>query len=206
LGVTKFQVRPGDRRYYVDVQIPYISDSQLGTDGNDYLEANIWTDAGASFNSRTDSLGQTGGTTELVVSGLKFEEGKATDTGTFDLSLELIRCQRLFEKSFELFTTPVQNVGSNIGTFCFTLATGGATFQRSGQLRWTVTKRSVPTVTLFNPMAANAQIRDSTASLDFTGSTPTQIGDTGCALNGTAAAGSAVGNRATVHWTSDANL
>jgi len=69
-----------------------------------------------------------------------------------------------------------------------------------------VTMRAAPTITLYNPLAANAQIRDIVAVADFTASAAAQQTEWSFSVQGTGNAATAVGNTLLVHATADASL
>ena len=66
IGVTKVSIGTAWQKVTVTANVPSISGKTLGTDGNDYLGLFIWFDAGSTFNSRTDTLGQQSGTFEIA--------------------------------------------------------------------------------------------------------------------------------------------
>lgn len=89
------------QQFIIPVTPPSISGKTLGTNGDDYLEFNVWLDAGSTFNSRTNTLGQQSGTFDF--SEIQFEPG---GIGTpFELlppAITLELCQRraaIFESS-----------------------------------------------------------------------------------------------------------
>jgi hypothetical protein len=73
-------------------------------------------------------------------------------------------------------------------------------------VQFTVEKRALPTITLFNPLAANAQMRDNSNSADWSGTTALILGTNAMYVGGISPAGSAVGQLASVNWTADAEL
>lgn len=80
-------------RYSVTVNIPSISGKILGTDNNDNLQIWLWFDAGSSFNSRTNSLGQQSGTFDIA--NVQLEAGaQATPFEQRPIGTELNLCQR----------------------------------------------------------------------------------------------------------------
>lgn len=122
------------------------------------------------------------------------------------LPIELAFCQRYFEKSFSQATTPAQNVGANTGEFNFIAGKAGA-LADLGYVQYKATKRSAaPTLTFYNPVAANAQVRDASSGADCSATTSSNSNDNGFMVNTTGAAGTAVGNQLGVHWTSSAEL
>jgi hypothetical protein len=97
---------------------------------------------------------QTSGT--WTIGNVQFEAGSAASPFEYlSYSTELALCQRYFEKSFNLETAPVQNVGALQGA----LVTGAYTTSASAILAtacFAVEKRVAPTVTTYNPFAAGS--------------------------------------------------
>ena len=191
-------------RYSVTIDAPSVSGKTLGSNDDDYLELNFWLSAGASLDARTASLGAQTVTIDFALA--QMEGGAhASPFEAHPEAVDLAECQRFFEKSFRLAYAPAQNAGVNTGEAVWSAATAGATGQRN-EVRFARPKRQVPTIALYNPSAANAQIRDQSVNADFTGSVAFNVTESGLALFGTGAAGTAVGNRVGVHWTADAEL
>ena len=115
-------------------------------------------------------------------------------------------CERFYEKSFALATTPAQNVGAGTGEALFNVLVAAATAQRSPTIPFRTRKRATPTLTLYNPAAANAQVRDLTAAGDTTATATTNISTLGFGVTCTGNAGGAVGGSLGVHWQADARL
>lgn len=118
---------------------------------------------------------------------------------------ELRLCQRYYAKSFELDTTPAQNVGITSGEFVLgapAVISEGTYFQ----IPLPVRMRAAPTATAYNPAAANAQMRDHTAGADCSSTSlsipkPWQI--TGSTIVN---AGTGRGNYLGLHWSAVAEL
>jgi hypothetical protein len=118
---------------------------------------------------------------------------------------EVDRCQRYFCKSFPYGTVPAQNAGSPGGKGFIQVA-AAATAQGSNNHRWPTTMRGVPTLVTYNPLAVNAQIRNTSASSDWTAVTIFNACDQSADFSGTTAAGSVAGQGASIHFTADAEL
>lgn len=127
----------------------------------------------------------------------------ATAFQLLPLPTDLQRCQRYYQKSFAQSVKPAQSV-AGAGLYFLTAIKAGASFHW-----WTVALptalRGSFTGTAYNPQAANAQIRDVTASADFSG-TLIQAAFNTLVISGTGNASTAVGNELWVHWTVDAEL
>jgi hypothetical protein len=143
----------------------------------------------------------------LEITNVQFEQGLiATTYEQKPFDVELARCMRYYEKSFPYTTVPVQNVGSAVGSAFFGQYVAAATAENLGELIWRVTKRGVPAVTLFNPAAANAQLRNTSTAADWSATSSSNAGERGSLLVGTTPAGSSIGNAASIHYTVDAEL
>jgi hypothetical protein len=100
----------------------------------------------------------------------------------------------------------VQNVGDVSGALIFPqpAAAGVATIS-SGQA-FPVRMRVNPSLLFYNPLAANNQIRDWSASADWSGTVAVTNSEAGMSVQGTTPAGSALGHASIVHWTADAEI
>lgn len=101
IGVTTCSLTSSWQKFTVIVNIPSIVGKTLGTSGNDFLSFTFWFDAGSSFNSRTNSLGQQSGTFDIAQ--VQLEEGSvATPFEVRPQGLELSLCQRYYQTIFIL--------------------------------------------------------------------------------------------------------
>ena len=146
--------------------------------------------------------GTAGADDNAYITGVQLEVGTIATPFEFrPFAIELGLCQRYYEKSFPYGTAPVQNSGSANGGFIVYQPTG-ATGNLSGQVQFKQTKRASPTVTTYNPSAANANWRDVTNSADRTASVG-NIGDSGFNI----VASSTVASSANaICWSADAEL
>jgi hypothetical protein len=154
--------------------------NQMGTIGNRFRVQLVQVEAGSNATS--------------------FEIAKESDV--------LEQCQRYFYKTFKPGTAPAQNVGLSTGEFVFIANAAGAAINVSPAVNYPVTLRVDPTITLFNPAAANAQVRDRSAAVDCSASGTafgaSNSGNFGIQTTGNA--GTAVGNILCVHLTASARL
>lgn len=118
----------------------------------------------------------------------------------------VFECQSYYEKSFELNTVPAQNVGVNTGEFSNSQILGAGVSTRLSQIPFKVNKRGTPNITLYNPAAANAEVRNETLGADCSASSVTTSSPGAFAVSCVTAGGSAVGETLGVHWTADARL
>jgi hypothetical protein len=208
ISVSTLALTTNWQKYTVTGTFPSVSGKTLGTAGNDYFQFIFWLEAGSTFNTRTNTLGQQSGTFDI--SQVQLEEGSvATNFEYRSIQTELALCQRYYEKSFQLVTAPAQNVGTT-GMHYFPQVVAASTIMGTPTVRFIVPKRSTPTITIFNPSAANAQIRNAAINADFSGTTINTTGnptsEVSFSVFGTAPAASAAGNGCGFHWTADAEL
>lgn len=164
------------------------------------------TQAGVRFNW---AWGGTWASTDwLEITGVKLEVISANETGATafvcpKFAEELARLQRYYEKSFSYGTAPAQNAGTT-GAVYLAQSAGASTSQACGYVALKQTKRTSPTITFYNPSAANAQLRG--VSADWTATAAALTGDAGFGISGTSPAATAAGNPAQVHYSADAEL
>ncbi len=122
---------------------------------------------------------------------------------------DLAACRRYFFKTFDIDIAPVQNVGNTLGTIRSIAGKAGATGTAAViPFRFPVRMFATPTVTTFNPSAANAQIRDSSAGADCSSTSASSFHTTADAttISATGNASTAVGNIVDVHITAKARI
>lgn len=147
------------------------------------------------------------GTFTLDVADVQVEEGsEATRFERLNFGEQLRWCERFFAKSFNVATAPAQNVGGGTGEYLFPCTKAGATQNYSPRILFPSRMRAGPTVTLYNPNAANAQVRDSTAAGDCSSSTTNNVTESGFHIGCSGNASSAVANALVVHWSATAEL
>lgn len=115
------------------------------------------------------------------------------------LAEDLIFCQRYYQKSFVQTQPPAQNVGFSAATSITASAAGRFIMC----IRFGIIMRGSPTVTTYNPQAANSDFRNSTDSTDTTANL-SQTGDSGFLLDGNNAADA--NDNMHIHWTAVAEL
>jgi Protein of unknown function (DUF2793) len=138
----------------------------------------------------------------------QLEEGPfVTSFARRNFTEEFLRCQRYYYKTFDYTQAPIQNVGNYNGTLICNQVTTGIAADHRFERALPVLMRTSPTVTFFNPVAANAQARQADAGTDCTNTTA--LGGTNNAVikcyTTTAAAG-VPGQQISVHFTANAEL
>jgi hypothetical protein len=131
--------------------IPSIAGKTLGTNNNDYVAFSFWTSAGSNFDARTNSLGlQTIG---VDLWGVHIKVGTHTTAATDlykqpEFGPELARCQRYYEKSYNVNVVPgTDTTIGGAGVFFSTAnnySSGAAIY--ANILQYKVKKRTTPTL------------------------------------------------------------
>lgn len=128
------------------------------------------------------------------------------------VSQELQDCQRYYSKTFNVDTAPAQNIGVNTGEHRWPSMVVGAVASVGNQWQYPVTMRgagiggAAVTLTLYNPSAANAQVRDITSAADCSASSANANGERGMYVNTTGNAGTIAGECMGVHISADHEL
>jgi hypothetical protein len=131
LGVQKFSLTSSWQKFTKTVTLPSISGKTVGT--SSYLACNFWMDAGSSFNSRTDSLGNQSGTFDIAQ--MQLELGNvATPFEHRSYGEELALCQRYFERVAE----PTNS--------CYSVGTATFANQPRNVLVYKQRKRAIPSI------------------------------------------------------------
>lgn len=142
------------------------------------------------------------------ITGVKMELGPvATPIQFVPFEAELQRCMRYYQKSFRYTVTPAQSAGVT-NAYMFPATSAGAVLNISPTVPLSPPLRldTGATMTLYNPSAANAQIRNVTDSADLTSSAIDNQNQSGFRITATGTAGTAVGEILAVGWTADAEL
>lgn len=115
-------------------------------------------------------------------------------------------CQFFYRKSFAYTTAPATNVGVNTAEFRFIANATAAAADSSPSFSYGGLMRTTPTLTSYNPAAANTQVRDETATADTTATTFVSSNMNGFSITCTGNAATVIGNVLGVHWSADADL
>jgi hypothetical protein len=191
-------------RYSVTFTLPSIIGATLGTAGDDYLMIEIWMDAGSTFNTVTNSLGQRSGTYKF--SSLQIESGAIpTPFEVVHRHITLEMCQRYYQKSFPYATVPAQNAGVT-GVSKWVSSVGASTSTGTHDFAFPVLMRDTPTVTLYSPLAASAQAYNHTTSLSGSSTSAAVNSPRTFSLIYTTDTTSTNGSRWVIHWTANAEL
>jgi hypothetical protein len=135
ISVTTCALTTSWQKFTLPVSVPSISGKTLGSSGDDSLSASFWFDAGSTYNSRTNSLGQQSGT--FSIARVQLEQGTAASN--FEdrpKQTELALCQRYFQYHPSMF-----QCGQAYG-----LGSDGFTVNYA----YPVTMRIAPTATIAN--------------------------------------------------------
>lgn len=139
----------------------------LGSGSNFQGSANAWTGS-----QKTEVTGSTQliatASAKLIIANVVVKKGPILDQQVYfprSYPTELALCQRFYEKTFPVGIAPAQNAGV---TGAITVKNPIALGDPSELWQFKVTKAKTPAITAYNPLAANANWRDITASSDVT--------------------------------------
>jgi hypothetical protein len=116
---------------------------------------------------------------------------------------ELARCQRYYEKSYDLGVLPGTALARTGQEFFGYYGTTGAAY--SFGVRYKTPKRAAPSVTLYSPTTGSSGVSDNGGSADVTTS-PAQIGIEGFQAGANSFTPAAIGNGLRIQWTADSRL
>ncbi len=217
--VAEYTVNATDTWEYKTITVPASPSAGTWsyTAGNLGLELSFVLAVGSTYQT-TAGAWQTGnfhGTSNQVndfdstsnffrLAAVKMELGTvATPLEFVSFEHELYRCLRYYQKSFLYTTAPAQNVGTS-GAYQFTApATSTAAITVTVNLQ--VPMRTNATITLYNPTATNAQVRNTTDAADDSTSSTTGY-EKEFILTFTPNATNTLGDTHAVQWAADAEL
>lgn len=185
--------------------------------GSRAVTANTWTDLTtltATISSSANNIVVFIWTESTIALGEKLDVARAQLTKgatvpTFlneNFQTTLQKCLRYYAKSFAYGTSPATNVGAGTGEVRFPQVVGASTAKKGDHVRFPVHMRTAPSVTLYNPGAANAEARNITASADCTGTAAAQVTAKSFDLEYTSAGGTSAGQAIGIHYAADAEL
>lgn len=152
----------------------------------------------------------TGGTTDNIsISEFQLTQGSdIIDYIAPPLILELIRCQRFFNKSFAYTTVPAFALGITTGIYKWGVGAAGAVAGSWGFFYFPITMWKVPTVTIWSPFtAASNQARQLSATAgDCTVTSASEITDKGFCITTTPGASAVIGSILGAHYTAEAEF
>jgi len=147
---------------------------------------------------------QTSGT--WTIGDVQLEAGSsATAFERRSFGQELALCQRYYQKTFAIDTAPAQNIGRDgaLETYAVRAATASGL---SSYFRFSVPMRVTPTMTYFNPSAANSQARNLDTSSDCSSTGTDNMNQIGGKVVYTLPTSTVSTNLISVHWTASAEL
>lgn len=176
--------------------------------GSDYTAViNTWSTVAdaRNFSGATALISTLNATWDLT--GVQLEIGsQATDFEYIPSHIQLLQCQRYFEKTIPQGTAVVDNPATTLGALTYRTYVAG-TAGANGQLwQYKVTKRATPSITLFNPSATGTAWRNTTDGANSGASGTANVGDTSAYITNAQVAGDGVGEVLQIHATAAAEL
>lgn len=115
-------------------------------------------------------------------------------------------CQRYYEKSFNIETVPANAVGVLSCEFTFNQAVAASNNQTTPSIAYKVQKRTLPTITLYNPANNNSQAYNEQVTADYSNTAVRSTCTWGFSVSATTPGGSASGQTSGINWVADARL
>ena len=178
----------------------------LALGSNAHGTANTWNAANNTGTSNQVNFMSSSSGRTWDITGVQLEIGSTASEFEHRLfSVELMLCQRYYEKTFSAGVAVAQNSGSLLSALFYRIQVTGAT--SSGVMwRFATPKRAAPTMTAYNPSATNATWRNTSDSADSGTASFNSIGSVGTFVTNPQVAGDGAGESCQVHATADARL
>lgn len=185
--------------------MPSIAGKTIGNNGDDLSVINVWLDSGSNFNARNNSLGHHSAIFAFYDATLNYGPIVLARNNASSSSIELLKCQRYFYKTFMNEVAPASNLGFDTGELTFPQCVGASVGQSGlGHVRFPVAMYRTPTITTYNPGAAGIQHYTQSVG-SWTGTVATASKH--CVRTiGISPAGSQSGQNVGIHLTADATL
>lgn len=140
------------------------------------------------------------------VTGVQLEVGStATSFDYRPYGTELALCQRYACSSFPSGTAWAQNAGT-AGAFSYIVMVGGTSAGFGMSMPFPVAMRATPTVTYYNPSAANDKWRNTIANADSASGAAVNIRTWGTQITNYQVAGDVASQTCQVHWSASSEL
>lgn len=181
-------------------EVPSVAGKTIGTSSSLILQ--MWMDAGANYNDVTNTLGQRSGTYWFANAQLELGS-MATAFEHVPEPVALANCQRYYEKSYDISTTP----GTSVREGCVRTGLTGGFFMAMGSVSFKVTKRIGPAVITYAARnGAVGQLSEVNSTGNYVANrscNPSYIGQQNFNVGGDAYT---AGSNGEYHWTADAEL
>jgi len=157
-----------------------------------------------SATGATSVVGTNGAT--FYITGVQLEKGStATSFDYRPYGTELALCQRYATSSFPSGTAWAQNAGTT-GAYAYLVQVSSTTAGFGVSMPFPVQMRTAPTVTYYNPSAANDKWRNTIASADSASGAAVNINAWGTMITNYQVAGDSASQTCKVHWSATSEL
>lgn len=197
IGAKKFALAAGMNYVTHTVAMPSVAGKNRGP--NDSVVLTFWITGGSQWNARNDSLGPQGG--DLHFTEVQVEVGgSATGFERRHFALELLLCQRYYEKTYNLSVAP--GGIDNQGRFAMSIAVAQGNYMVATP-HFTVRKRTTPAIAVY---AANSAPIAGNIAQDDGSTRPVSVQNVGSAGFEAVWSNTAGHYGGWFHWTADAEI
>jgi hypothetical protein len=186
-------------RFYITLMAGSTYQTATGNDG-------VWVNSGSVFAETTQVNGMDSTSNTFLITGVQVEAASvATPFERRTDAYEEMLCKRYYRKTFPYATAPATNTGVTEGAIGYYATTAGVS-DYAVPVAFDVPMRVVPTVTSYNPSAANAKYRNNSLGADSGTPSFAFTGVNGTICKNPQAAGDLLSNQMAVHATFDSEL
>ncbi len=191
-----------------------LEESPLSTAGqylhsfNGWLAENPSSNHGETFFAIVVGFGVLASGKSLIIKSIGLVPGDIpTIPAPQSVAEVLADCRAYYESSFQIGTTPAQNVGLNTGEFLSSQVKGSNTASNFvGCITYKVPKTQTTTVTIYSPGAVDDQVYNESGSISCAVTALVNVSKNNFSLMCSTANPSAAGNLLGAHWSADARL
>lgn len=185
-----------------------VSTKTIGTAEDSFFNLRLFYDAGSTYNSNTNSLGQQSGTFDIAQ--IKIEKGSVATPFCLSgvtLAGELSNCQRYYQKSYSVSVTPGTSTATNGHRVCARAWSATAAGDVTVPYRVPMYSYATPTVTIYprdGASSGNLQFNSESAGTNEVAATVNSYTN-GFVISTSAASGLTAGDSVFFffHWTAD---
>jgi hypothetical protein len=217
--ITTYTISSANTWTYITLTIPGPTVGTWPTDNSASINVNWDLGTGSTYQSTAGSwtagtFWATSGSTKIVqttgatfyITGVQLEAGTTASPFEYrQYGTELALCQRYATSSFPSGTAWAQNAGTT-GAYAYLALVNSTTAGFGVSMPFPVQMRTAPTVTYYNPSAANDKWRNTILNTDSASGAAVNINAWGTMITNYQVAGDSASQTCKVHWSATSEL